>query len=425
MSNYDKTISDFKTNKPMQHKEEIYIIGAGISGLIAAYELEQAGYRPIIIEQTSEVGGRVKTLNKKGFALDIGFQVLLDAYPLAQKYLDMEALQLNQLESGALIYANNTSYLIGDPLRNWKLLFPTLLSDIGSIGDKLKILKLNLQLKSKSIEDIFNSPEKTTQNYLVDFGFSSKIIERFFKPFFAGIFLEPDLRTSSRMFEFVYKMFGEGYATIPKLGIGAISEQLKNKLQYTQLMFNTKVKAVTNDFITINDGEKIAHQGVIVTSGAASLVSDMNNQEVTWKSCMCLYFEVDQTNIPNDTIALIAEPEKYSNNLYAYTDINTGKIVLSVTTLKFENMTEKELIDTIISEVKQYVGCSKVDYIHHYTIRKALPDIQNIKMSTQPANLQVSKNIFLAGDYLFNGSLNAAMESGRLAAKAVIQHKVI
>jgi len=167
----------------MQHKEEIYIIGAGVSGLISAYELEQEGYRPIIIEQSNEVGGRVKTIHEKGYALDLGFQVLLTAYPLANKYLDMDKLQLNKLESGALVYANNKSYLIGDPLRNWKLLIPTLMADIGSLSDKFRILKLNIRLKNKSIEEIFKSPEKTTQEYLSEFGFSSKIIQRFFKPF--------------------------------------------------------------------------------------------------------------------------------------------------------------------------------------------------------------------------------------------------
>ena len=128
----------------MQNREEIYIIGAGISGLIAAYELEQEGYRPIIIEQTDEVGGRVRTIHENGYALDLGFQVLLSAYPLANKYLNMDKLELNKLESGALVYASHKSYLIGDPLRNWKVLIPTLMADIGSIWDKLKILKLNL-----------------------------------------------------------------------------------------------------------------------------------------------------------------------------------------------------------------------------------------------------------------------------------------
>ena len=117
----------------MQQTKEIYIIGAGISGLIAAYELEQKGYRPIIIEQTSTVGGRVKTLPKKGYELDLGFQVLLSAYPMANKYLDMEKLQLDKLASGALVYANGSSYKIGDPLRDYKMLIPTLRAAIGSI----------------------------------------------------------------------------------------------------------------------------------------------------------------------------------------------------------------------------------------------------------------------------------------------------
>ena len=43
--------------------------------------------------------GGVKTVQAGGFDLDVGFQVLLSAYPLAQRYLDMEALNLRQLAS--------------------------------------------------------------------------------------------------------------------------------------------------------------------------------------------------------------------------------------------------------------------------------------------------------------------------------------
>ncbi len=406
----------------MRNREEIYIIGAGISGLIAAYELEREGFRPIIIEQSDRAGGRVKTMHEKGYALDLGFQVLLSAYPLAKEYLDMDRLQLRRLESGALIYANGKSYLIGDPLRNWKMLIPTLMADIGSPGDKLKILKLNLKLKKKSLEEIFRSPEKSTQEYLEDLGFSPKIIERFFKPFFAGIFLEPDLKTSSRMFEFVYKMFGEGYATIPKLGIGEISNQLKDKLHHTQFMFNSQVEEVTNDHILIRSGKKIQHEGVIVTSGASSLLPGLKDREIKWKGCMCVYFEVDQTNIPRNTLALISEPGNYTNNLFAYNDVHTGKSVLSATTLEHAGKTDKHIIDKIIAEVKKYTGSKQVSYIQHYRINQALPDVWDLKM-TAPLESQVQENVFLAGDYLLNGSLNAAMESGRLAARGIIEKR--
>ena len=407
----------------MKDKETIYIIGAGVSGLIAAYELEQEGYHPVIIEQTDEVGGRVKTIHEKGYALDLGFQVLLSAYPLAKKYLDLAALELHKLESGALIYVNDKAYRIGDPMRNWKMLFPTIFSDIGSISDKLKVLKLNNRLKRKSIHEIFESRETTTLQYLIEFGFSPKIIERFFKPFFAGIFLESNIQTSSRMFEFVYKMFGEGYATIPKLGIGEISNQLKNKLHHTEFIFNCEVKDITNDKILMISGENLPHDGVIIATNSTSMIRSHKGSDMKWKCCMCLYFEVDQTNIPANTIALIADGGNYANNLYAYTDVKTGKTILSVTTLEHMNKTDAEIIENIIAEVKKYTGALKVDFIHHYRIKQALPDILNLKMTVQPGENQVMDNIFLAGDALMNGSLNAAMESGRIAAKTLLEKR--
>ena len=41
---------------------KINIVGAGISGLVAAIVLEENGYRPHIFEKSDRVGGRVKTV---------------------------------------------------------------------------------------------------------------------------------------------------------------------------------------------------------------------------------------------------------------------------------------------------------------------------------------------------------------------------
>ncbi len=406
----------------MDSNKTIYIIGAGISGLIAAYELEQAGYSPVVLEKADAVGGRVRTVEKNGYHLDLGFQVLLSAYPLANKYLDFDALRLRRLESGSQIYVDGKRFLIGDALRNIRLLAPTLLADIGSLTDKVKVLALSRRLKKKSLGAIFDSPETSTLEYLRSQGFSEKIIDRFFRPFFSGIFLEPELRTSSRMFEFVYKMFGEGYATIPEQGIGAISKQLKKKLKTTQFQFGQEVKQVTNERITLGNGQELIHNGVIITANASALVSNMNDQAVQWKSCTCLYFEVERTNIPEGTIALVADKGKLSNNLYAYKDAS-GKQLLSVTTLKHAGKTNEELTQAIEAEVKEYCGIQQIKHIANFRISEALPDLTHLKMTTAPSESQLTDHIFLAGDVLFNGSLNAAMESGRLAALGLLEKK--
>src|SRR5436190_2156779 len=82
----------------------------------------------------------------------------------------------------------------------------------ATFTDKLRMLRLKLKLSGKSIEEIFSEQEITTTEYLKKEGFSGTIMNQFFRPFMTGIFLEDQLITSSRMFEFVFKMFSEGDA---------------------------------------------------------------------------------------------------------------------------------------------------------------------------------------------------------------------
>ncbi len=51
-----------------------HIIGAGVSGLIAATVLEQKGFSPVIIQATGSIGGRVETDIVDGYQLDHGFK---------------------------------------------------------------------------------------------------------------------------------------------------------------------------------------------------------------------------------------------------------------------------------------------------------------------------------------------------------------
>ena len=51
------------------HKKHVIIVGAGLAGLSAAYELTKVGHDVDIVEMQNRVGGRVKTLREKdGFS---------------------------------------------------------------------------------------------------------------------------------------------------------------------------------------------------------------------------------------------------------------------------------------------------------------------------------------------------------------------
>ncbi len=407
-----------------QKSPSIHIIGGGISGLIAARVLEEYGLSATIIEATDRLGGRVKTDVVDGYSLDHGFQVLLTAYPAAKKYLDFDALALQEFLPGSAIFKNGKQKIIGDPLRNLSLLLPTLFSGIGTVNDKLKILALNRRLKKKSIQNIFAEKEQTTGAYLKEVGFSEAIITDFFTPFFSGIFLENKLETSSRMFEFVYKMFGEGNAALPKDGIQAIPKQLFEKLKSTTFIFNTKVKSVENGSIILESGETLKSNFTIIATQASGLVSNLKNQATLWKSCDTLYFEVAKREIKKPLIGLIAMHNALINNIFYHTSLQTSatatKELLSVTVIDRQNLTNKQLVTEVQKELKELCNIDYCTFIKQYNIPMALPKLQDIQYEMLPSETRLTETIFLAGDTQLNGSLNAAMIAGERAALEVI-----
>ncbi|MBD3861968.1 FAD-dependent oxidoreductase [Olleya marilimosa] len=405
---------------------KIHIVGAGISGLIAATVLEKNGLSPVIIESTDRVGGRVKTDIVDGYQLDHGFQVLLTAYPAAQKYLNLEALQLQSFIPGASIFKNGKQQIIGDPLRDKSLLLSTVFARIGTLSDKFKILKLNNKLKKKSLSEIFSTKEQTTKSYLMAFDFSNSIIDNFFNPFFSGIFLENKLETSSRMFEFVYKMFGEGQAALPKGGMQAIPKQLSNNLKRTTFKFNTKVASVNDSEIILVDGQKIKSDFTIIATEPRKLVNTVNKKVTEWQSCDTLYFETENRVINKPLIGLIPEKDAVINNIFYHTsldsDLKGNKELLSVTVVDNQNLPSDKLIQRVQTELKQYCGINTSKLIKHYNIPMSLPKLKELKYNALPSQTRLTDTIFLAGDLQLNGSLNAAMIAGEKAALGVLDN---
>lgn len=410
----------------MEEDKKVYIIGAGVAGLVAAIELEKKGYSPTILEASDRVGGRVKTDYADGFQFDHGFQVLLTAYPEVEKYLDRKLLDLRNFKTGALIYSDNDTFQLADPIREPGALFAAAFSPAGSLTDKFKIWRLSTKLKGRTIAEIFKRPSKTTFDYLEQLGFSDRIIHNFFRPFFSGIFLEKELSTSSRLFEFIFKMLSEGYAAVPAGGMQAIPDQLLGSLKRTKVLYNTRVEAIADNRIITSGGE-FTYDAVVITTSPGKIIADYPEAPTKFKSTTNLYFKIPPVST-GSYIGLVPDENSVINNIAVLSDVAESYAppevgLISVSIIGQTTISEDQLADEVGEELATMLDLDmdEVTHLRSYSINEALPVVEEPTMELSEEQVKLRPGIYLAGDYLLGGSLNGAMVSGRQSAEVLMK----
>ena len=407
-------------------KPTITIIGAGISGLTAAVYLHQKNYNVQILEATDRVGGRIKTDCVDGFRLDRGFQVLLTDYPETKALLDYQKLHLKRFIPGATILYDGGHFDIADPFRRPSALVSTLFAPVGSLKDKINIFLVKNKLVRMSNSAIFNQSETDTFSQLKKYGFSQKMIDRFYKPFFSGIFLENELKTSSNMFDFVMKLFSTGDAAIPELGMEEIPKQLAALLPENSIQFETKVRTIENNTIYLEDGSQIVSDKIIIATEAISLARNYIQKQQS-HSVTTVYFEATKAPTTKAVVILnAATHKKWVNNLTVMSNISskyapTGKALLSISYNGIPEIEDTIVAENMKAELKQWYGNQVDDWkmLKTYHIQYALPNQDSVCDELTKTELQINDNLFICGDHLMNGSINAAMKSGRLVAELI------
>ena len=78
-------------------KYDVIVVGAGISGLICAKKLIEAGFSVLLIEKNNYIGGKVNSENNKGFTVDKGFHVVLTNYPEIKRNISIDPVSYTHL----------------------------------------------------------------------------------------------------------------------------------------------------------------------------------------------------------------------------------------------------------------------------------------------------------------------------------------
>lgn len=416
-------------------KPKVVIIGAGLAGLSCAVRLTQRGVRTIVLEATDRVGGRVRSDVVDGFTLDQGFQVLLTAYPACRELLDYSKLRLQAFEPGALVRHGGTFAMLGDPWRRPLQAFRTALSPVGSLGDKLRVGKLRRGSSRGSLDDLYTRAHEPTIARLNRLGFTKGFIDQFFRPFLGGVFLDPELETSSRMLEFVFRMFAAGDVALPADGMGAIPRQLAEALPRGSIRFNQCVESVDQGKIFLTGGESFEPAVIVVAteSTAAAQIVGVPALEAPWRHSVNHYFSANQSPDKRKMLMLAGDEYVFGNqqhvgatdrvisNVVVLSDIAPqyappGRALISVSTTQAARYdVSGEGLAPVRNQLIQWFGkgAASWEHLRSYSIPYALP-VQSLSNITPPL---ANGNIILCGDYCETPSIQGAMNSGLRAAE--------
>jgi len=412
-------ITSEATNQP------VVIVGAGLTGLACARRLNEANVPALVLEAQDHVGGRVRTDRVDGFLLDRGFQVFLTAYPEAERVLDYKALALRPFYPGALVQLGGRRYRFADPWRRPLASLTGLLAPVASLLDAVRIARLRAEALRLGDPDIA-AGSTSTQDYLRQSGLSERVIERFFRPFFGGVFLERALTTPSSFFRFAFAMFARGSAALPAEGMQAIPQQLASGLPPGTVRLNTRVRSVEPGCVRLVSGERVECRAVVVATDADSARQLLPGlPPVAWHSTTTIYYSARRSPVREGILVLNGTGQGLVNHVCVASDVSeryapAGAALVSVSIIGVLDLDDHDLSRRVTQELREWFGESVAGWnlLRIYRIERALPVLTQGASSS--AREPIHDGVLLCGDYLEDPSINGALLSGRNAAEAVL-----
>ena len=201
-------------------KNKIVVLGAGISGLTAAYLLDKEGFDVTVLEKKNEIGGSIETVFEKGYLFDRGPNSALETTPLIEQIVNDLKL------SDQFVYANrkgNKRYI----LRN-DILHPLPMNPKSFIKSRLFSRRGKLRLFaepfiSRSKDGYYQSIAEFVKRRL-----GQEFLDYAINPFVAGVYAgNPEDLSVKSAFPKLYAL-EEKYGGLIKGTIKSIKER-KNR----------------------------------------------------------------------------------------------------------------------------------------------------------------------------------------------------
>lgn len=422
------------------------VIGAGIAGLTAAYELHKAGLRVLILESKDYVGGRIQTISTDQKHVDTGAQFFSSEYHTILsliKDLNLEN-SLGETSPKAASLKDRKLRILNknNPLSLW-------LSGLFGFMDFMKlglsIFKLQSKLKKIRLERIsdwheFDNEDAASWSLK---NLNKNILDYLIEPFISGFTYTSPEKSSAML---AARTLGHLSANTDLLalenGLYMIIDALAKKLE---IIKSCEVLEISEGKILTNKGE--FHAGKIVCTTPSKIAKKLaympyQNLEIfdlNYSATMHLSYLIDKDLIPNkDGIygMMISHLESSLINVVSIesfkhpglvTDPSKELINIMLTNsgaMKLWDLSDDEIHDEIIRELKIVFKLPEIK-VHAKTLvkwDKAIPLFHqgHVKAICKYRDeLSADDTLFFAGDYLGTPCSEGAAESAKFIADVI------
>jgi phytoene dehydrogenase-like protein len=401
---------------------DVVVVGGGLAGLSAAAQLHQAGLVTVVCEAGDEVGGRVRTDRQDGFLLDRGFQVVLPAYPELGRQVDISALRLRPFLRGLLATTQTERTWLAAPWHGSQAAAGAASFLLGHPRDSLALAALSLRDVVTPGPVISRANPGTSTMTELRTHVSEATITGVLRPFLAGVFLDPSLGTSARLFHLIWRSFLRGGAALPEDGMRMLPGLLAAGLPAGAVRTGTQVSEITGSGVRTSAGEHIEARAVIIaTDGTAAATLAPGLAPPGWHPVTTFYYRLPASPLGAPVLVIDGEGELLLNATVLsdvaprYAPPGAALAAASV-----PGRADPGLEPEVRSRLARMYDTSARDWelLEVYAIPRALPVLPAGAPLARPVRLGPGR--YVCGDHRDTPSIQGALVSGRRAARAVL-----
>lgn len=408
---------------------EVIVVGAGLAGLRCARRLTELGHEVTVLEASDAVGGRVRTDVVDGFRCDRGFQVLNPAYPAVRKWVDVEALRLQEFGVGILVRSEEGLRVLADPVREPGLALRTATSGYLRPLELAALARWTARVLADP-RGVIRQRDTTLAESLDGAGVTGRLRREVIDPFLAGVLADSHGTSSANFTKLLVRMFALGRPGLPEAGMRALPEQLATRLTDLRLhhaALSIGPRSQGRVEVRTADGSLRARAVVVATDPVtAARLTPVPEPET--KGLVTWWFEAP---VPPSRLPLLAVDGRRSGPVAPGPVWNTavisaaapsyaprGRHLVQATCL-LDQPDGDASEDEVLRHVGQIYGCETSAW--RTVVRHHIP----VALPAMPPPLRprswvtAGEGVFVCGDHRDTASIQGALVSGNRTAHTV------